>query len=34
MAKNTPQELYQERLTRVKQAAALQVPDRVPVFGP
>ena len=34
MAKKTPQELYDERIARVKDAAALRVPDRVPVFGP
>ena len=28
------QELYAERLRRAKDAAALRVPDRVPVFGP
>jgi Uroporphyrinogen decarboxylase (URO-D) len=34
MAQKTPQELYDERIRRVKDAAALRVPDRVPVFGP
>ena len=33
MSENSPQEVYEERLTRVKDAAALKVPDRVPVFG-
>jgi hypothetical protein len=30
----SPDELYQERIKRVLDAAALKVPDRVPVFGP
>lgn len=30
----TPEELYQERLQRVRDVIALQVPDRVPIFGP
>ncbi|MFN2137863.1 MAG: uroporphyrinogen decarboxylase family protein [Candidatus Promineifilaceae bacterium] len=30
----SPEELYQERLKRVKDVVALRVPDRVPVFGP
>jgi hypothetical protein len=34
MAEKSPQELYDERLKRVLDAATLQVPDRVPVFGP
>ena len=34
MEEKSPQELYDERITRIKDAAALRVPDRVPVFGP
>jgi hypothetical protein len=34
MAQKTPQELYDERIKRVKDVVALNVPDRVPVFGP
>lgn len=33
MTEKTPQELYDERLKRVKDVVALRVPDRVPVFG-
>jgi hypothetical protein len=34
MAQKSPQQLYDERLKRVLDAAAGRVPDRVPVFGP
>lgn len=34
MSEKSPQELYAERMQRAKDAAALKVPDRVPVFGP
>jgi hypothetical protein len=34
MAEKSPEELYQERIKRCLDAAALKVPDRVPVFGP
>ncbi len=34
MTEKSPQELYDERLKRALAAATLQVPDRVPVFGP
>jgi hypothetical protein len=34
MAQKSPQELYDERIKRTLDAAALRVPDRVPVFGP
>ncbi len=34
MSDKSPQELYDERLQRAKDVAALKVPDRVPVFGP
>jgi hypothetical protein len=34
MAQKSPQQLYDERLKRVLDAAACRVPDRVPVFGP
>jgi hypothetical protein len=34
MSEKSPQELYDERLQRVKDVAALKVPDRIPVFGP
>jgi len=34
MAKKSPHELYGERVKRTLDAAAMQVPDRVPVFGP
>jgi hypothetical protein len=34
MTEKSPQELYNERIKRVLDTAALQVPDRVPVFGP
>ncbi len=34
MAKKSPQELYDERVKRTLDAAAMRVPDRVPVFGP
>lgn len=30
----SPEELYQERVKRVLDTAALRIPDRVPVFGP
>jgi len=30
----SPEELYQERVKRVKDAVQLKTPDRVPVFGP
>jgi hypothetical protein len=34
MAEKSPQQLREERIKRAKDAAALGVPDRVPVFGP
>jgi hypothetical protein len=34
MTEKSPQELYNERLARVKAAAACQQPDQIPVFGP
>jgi hypothetical protein len=34
MSEKSPQELYDERIKRALDAAALRVPDRVPVFGP
>ena len=34
MSEKSPVELYTERVKRVKDVVALQVPDRVPVFGP
>jgi hypothetical protein len=34
MAEQSPQQLHAERIQRAKDAAALGVPDRVPVFGP
>lgn len=34
MTEKSPQELHDERLKRALDAAALKVPDRVPVFGP
>lgn len=34
MSEKSPVELYAERVKRVKDVVALQVPDRVPVFGP
>jgi len=34
MSEKSPQELYQERVKRCLDVAALKVPDRVPVFGP
>ncbi|HVP19726.1 MAG TPA: uroporphyrinogen decarboxylase family protein [Spirochaetia bacterium] len=34
MPEKSPQQLYDERMKRVLDAAALRVPDRVPVFGP
>jgi hypothetical protein len=34
MSEKSPQELYNERLARVKAAAACQQPDQIPVFGP
>jgi hypothetical protein len=34
MSEKSPQELYNERIKRAVDAATLQVPDRVPVFGP
>jgi hypothetical protein len=34
MSEKSPQELYNERIKRAMDAATLQVPDRVPVFGP
>jgi hypothetical protein len=34
MTEKSPQELHAERLKRALDAATLQVPDRVPVFGP
>lgn len=34
MTEKSPQELYDERLKRILDAATLKVPDRVPVFGP
>lgn len=33
-AQKSPEELYAERIQRVKDVIALRVPDRVPVFGP
>jgi hypothetical protein len=34
MSDKSPEQLYAERVQRIKDAAALKVPDRVPVFGP
>jgi hypothetical protein len=34
MAEKSPEKLYEERQKRVLDAAAMRVPDRVPVFGP
>jgi hypothetical protein len=34
MSEKSPQELYAERVKRVKDVAALRIPDRIPVFGP
>jgi hypothetical protein len=34
MSKKSPEQLYQERIKRCLDVAALKVPDRVPVFGP
>jgi len=34
MPEKSPEELYQERIKRCLDVAALRVPDRVPVFGP
>jgi len=34
MSEKSPAELYDERIKRALDAATLQVPDRVPVFGP
>ena len=34
MTQKSPQELYDERVKRVLDTAALKIPDRVPVFGP
>lgn len=34
MSEKSPQELYDGRIKRALEAATLQVPDRVPVFGP
>jgi hypothetical protein len=34
MPQKSPQEMYDERVKRTLDAAALRVPDRVPVFGP
>ena len=34
MSDKSPEELYNERVKRIKDAAACKVPDRVPVFGP
>ena len=34
MPDKSPQELYAERMQRVKDVVALKVPDRIPVFGP
>jgi Uroporphyrinogen decarboxylase (URO-D) len=33
-AQKSPEELYQERLQRALDVAALRIPDRIPVFGP
>jgi hypothetical protein len=33
-AQRSPEELYQERLQRALDVAALRIPDRIPVFGP
>jgi hypothetical protein len=34
MSDKSPEELYKERVQRIKDVVALKVPDRVPVFGP
>lgn len=34
MSDKSPEALYAERVQRIKDVAALKVPDRVPVFGP
>ena len=34
MSEKTPQQLYDERIARIKDAVALRKPDRVPIFGP
>ena len=34
MSEKSPEVLYDERVKRIKDAAAGKVPDRVPVFGP